>query len=100
VDSYLLGGRSLFFSLLVLLRATGSKLLADSSDGGGAEKEDEDETAFRASVVALRQEGGRMAHAEDLQKAAEVRNGSSRRTMVDGKIITRYNVCPSLVFRL
>ena len=41
---YLLDGSSLFPRRLNLLRATGSKPLASSSDGGGTEKEDESST--------------------------------------------------------
>ena len=49
---YLLGGSCLFPLLLNLLRAMGSKVLANSSDGGGMAKEDESSTCFKASVVA------------------------------------------------
>jgi len=59
--------------------------LASSSEGGGIEKEDEDVIALRASVEALRETEDRiacMAGLASLQRAAAVRNGSSRRAMV------------------
>jgi hypothetical protein len=82
---YLLDGSSLFPRRLNLLRATGSKPLVSSSDGGGTEKEDESSTWARAEEEALRREDGwRVCTAgrASLQRADTVRNGSSRNAMM------------------
>jgi hypothetical protein len=82
---HLLGGSSFLPLRRSLLRATGSKFLTSSSDGGGTTSDDADSTSFTASVEALRRHNGRVAHIAglaSLRSAEAVRNGSSRRAIV------------------
>ena len=83
--SHLLGGSSFLPLRRSLLRATGSKFLTSSWDGGGTSSDDADSTSFTASVEALRRHNERVARVmglASLLSAEAVRNGSSRRAIV------------------
>jgi hypothetical protein len=83
-DAHLLGGRGFFRSLLVLLRATGSKPWTRSSDGGGTAKEVDCATSCSGSNEAWRHNEGRFACIKgraSLSRADAARDGRSRRAI-------------------